>query len=144
MHIIKTYLFLLFFFTNMVHAEGVRVNITNIGGQNGKMAVAVFDNPNHFPDNNDDLVYADFVTIPNHSSSFKIDLNLKPGIYAIALYLDENGNQKLDKNFMGIPKERFGFSNNPGILRGAPVFEECQIEIKTGVNEIDIRLKKML
>ena len=29
-------------------------------------------------------------------------------------FVDSNGNKKLDKNFFGIPKEQYGFSNNVG------------------------------
>lgn len=38
--------------------------------------------------------------------------NLKTQKYAIQCFHDENGNKKLDKNLIGIPKESFGFSNN--------------------------------
>ncbi|HMB76609.1 MAG TPA: DUF2141 domain-containing protein [Kiloniellaceae bacterium] len=43
-----------------------------------------------------------------------------PGTYAVVLYHDENGNKKFDKNFLGIPKEGFGVSNNPGFSLGPP------------------------
>lgn len=33
--------------------------------------------------------------------------NLAPGAYAVAVYHDENGNEKLDKNFLGVPKEGY-------------------------------------
>ena len=38
--------------------------------------------------------------------------NLQPGIYAVKFFHDSNSNGKLDMNWMGIPKEGFGFSNN--------------------------------
>ncbi len=43
-----------------------------------------------------------------------------PGSYAIGLYHDENGNKKLDKNFLGIPVEPLGVSNNPAFVFGPP------------------------
>ena len=48
-----------------------------------------------------------------------------PGTYAIVLYHDENGNKKFDKNFLGIPKEGFGVSNNPGFSLGPPKHEDA-------------------
>ena len=36
------------------------------------------------------------------------------GEYAVKLYHDANMNQTLDKNFIGIPKEQYGFSNCKG------------------------------
>lgn len=52
-----------------------------------------------------------------------------PGTYAVVLYHDENGNKKFDKNFLGIPNEGFGISNNPGFSLGPPAFEDAAIVI---------------
>ena len=56
--------------------------------------------------------------------------NLKPGWYAILLFHDANNNHKFDR-VMGIPAERFGFSNNarPGIT-GAPGFEQAGFRLE--------------
>ena len=47
-----------------------------------------------------------------------------PGTYAIAVFHDANGNGRLD-TFLGIPREAFGFSNNPPVRPRAPRFAEC-------------------
>jgi len=39
--------------------------------------------------------------------------DLHDGVYAVSVFHDENENQKLDKDFVGIPKEGYGASNNP-------------------------------
>ena len=36
----------------------------------------------------------------------------RPGAYLLAVYHDEDGDRKLDRNFIGLPKEGFAFSNN--------------------------------
>lgn len=51
------------------------------------------------------------------------------GDYAIALYHDENDNKKLDRNFIGIPREGFGFSNNPPVRLGLPAQEEMRFTV---------------
>ena len=51
------------------------------------------------------------------------------GKYSIALYHDENGNRKFDQNFLGIPQEGFGFSNNPELRFGLPKQEEMLFEV---------------
>lgn len=38
--------------------------------------------------------------------------NLPLKDYAVSAFHDENGNNTLDRNVKGIPKERYGFSNN--------------------------------
>jgi uncharacterized protein (DUF2141 family) len=57
-------------------------------------------------------------------------MNLPPGRYALAVYHDMNDNWKLDKNFVGYPKEPFGFSNNYRPVFSGPNFEDCAFEIK--------------
>ena len=46
------------------------------------------------------------------------------GRYSVALYHDENGNKELDQDFLGIPTEGYGFSQNPGFRFGKPDLEE--------------------
>lgn len=51
------------------------------------------------------------------------------GDYAFAIYHDKNSNEKWDKNFLGIPKERFGISNNPKYGMQAPDFQESLFNV---------------
>jgi uncharacterized protein (DUF2141 family) len=67
---------------------------------------------------------------------------LKDGVYAIAAIHDENGNGKLDTNFLGIPTEGIGISNNPQLM-GAPKFDEAKFSI-TGNAAIAISMKYFL
>jgi uncharacterized protein (DUF2141 family) len=55
--------------------------------------------------------------------------NLKPGKYAFKFIHDENDNEKLDTNWIGIPKEGFGYSNNPNLNFGPPTFEKTIFEL---------------
>ena len=66
--------------------------------------------------------------------------NLKPGTYAITMYHDSNGNGELDSNFIRIPKERYGFSNNARGTFGPPDYEKCLFQVK-GDTTISIKLK---
>lgn len=56
--------------------------------------------------------------------------NLSPGKYSFKYFHDENNNKKLDTNWLGIPREGFGFSNNPGIGFGPPSAEKILFELK--------------
>ena len=53
----------------------------------------------------------------------------KPGVYAIAIYHDENGNQGFDRSGFGLPVEAYGFSNNPSTLAGLPTFKSVRLNI---------------
>jgi outer membrane protein len=50
------------------------------------------------------------------------------GEYALIVYLDENNNERIDKNFIGIPKEPIGFSNRYQ-PKGPPVFSSAAFRI---------------
>ncbi len=63
-----------------------------------------------------------------------------PGIYAIAVYHDVNGNRKFDKNWIGLPKEPFGVSNNPRLRLGPPKFKEAAFEVNEVGADVEIVL----
>ena len=48
--------------------------------------------------------------------------DIPPGTYALVVLHDENMNGKLDTNWLGIPKEDYGFSNNAKASLGPPSF----------------------
>jgi uncharacterized protein (DUF2141 family) len=50
------------------------------------------------------------------------------GAYAVAVYQDENDNDKFDMSFLGLPKEPYGFSNNPNLMR-KPTFQEAHVDV---------------
>ncbi|MBW8753440.1 MAG: DUF2141 domain-containing protein [Sphingomonadales bacterium] len=59
----------------------------------------------------------------------------RPGVYALALYHDENANQKFDRTGIGFPAEGYGFSNNPLTLAGLPSFRSVRLNIpRTGLS----------
>ena len=65
---------------------------------------------------------------------------LEEGKYAVAVFHDENKNGKLDKNYLGIPTEVYGFSNNARRTFSAPSFEEAEVNLKSDLT-ISIVLK---
>ena len=58
----------------------------------------------------------------------------RPGVYALALYHDENANTKFDRTGIGFPAEGYGFSNNPATLAGLPSFRSVRLNVaRTGL-----------
>ena len=64
------------------------------------------------------------------NDTYKGSFEIPPGTYAIGVDIDENENMKLDTNFLGIPKEQYGFSNNTKAF-GTPKFEAASFVIDT-------------
>ncbi|WP_443936663.1 DUF2141 domain-containing protein [Pedobacter sp. MW01-1-1] len=66
--------------------------------------------------------------------------DIPTGEYALAIYQDVNGNNKLDKSLIGSPKEPFGFSQNFKPKFSAPDFEDCKISFTSEKNSFTIKL----
>ncbi|HSV59598.1 MAG TPA: DUF2141 domain-containing protein [Variovorax sp.] len=63
-------------------------------------------------------------TAPMNGGSATLSFRgLAPKRYALRVFADENGNGKLDTNLMGMPTERYGFSNDAMGNRAAPGFD---------------------
>ncbi len=65
---------------------------------------------------------------------------LGAGDYAIAIYHDRNGNQKLDSNMLGIPKEPYGFSGTGRNLAGPSTWEQAKFSLPAEGGAVTIPL----
>ena len=66
---------------------------------------------------------------------------IEPGVYAVQAFHDENGNFDLDRNFLGMPQEGMGFSNDAPMRFGPPSFEDAAIKIDAGGAATRLRLR---
>jgi uncharacterized protein (DUF2141 family) len=56
--------------------------------------------------------------------------NIPAGVYAVSIFHDENDNGKMDSNFMGIPKEDYGCSNDASGFMGPPKWDDAKFQLK--------------
>jgi uncharacterized protein (DUF2141 family) len=80
------------------------------------------------------------IPIKSDTVEWKVE-NIPFGDYAVKLFHDENGDNKLNTNFLGMPVERYGFSNNPAILFGPPSFEKAKIVFCSKDTSITVKLR---
>lgn len=74
------------------------------------------------------------------AKTMEISLDLPEGEYAVALFHDYNENQKLDTSRLGIPTEKYGFSNNARGFIGSPSFEKSKFHLgKDSIIKIKLR-----
>jgi uncharacterized protein (DUF2141 family) len=66
--------------------------------------------------------------------------SVPPGTYGLGVYQDEDNSGKLRVNLLGIPKEGYGFSNNPSVMR-MPTFQEVQFLVAQQDQTVVIHLK---
>ncbi|MBL8923254.1 MAG: DUF2141 domain-containing protein [Myxococcaceae bacterium] len=60
--------------------------------------------------------------------------------YAVSVVHDENGNGKLDRGLLGIPKEGTGASRNAKRLFGPPRFDEAKVPVRAGRTRVQLKL----
>jgi uncharacterized protein (DUF2141 family) len=114
----------------------IQLEVTGIKSTIGFIQIAVFKSDTDF----DKDIFIKVIALPA-SSEVQVSIpNLEVGKYAIAVYHDENKNQKLDKNFVGIPKEGYGFSNNAVGKLGPPKFSETSFSLDTNLKKLSIRM----
>ncbi len=65
----------------------------------------------------------------------------QPGVYALAIYHDENANTKFDRTGIGFPVEGFGFSNNPTTLAGLPSYRSVRLNVPRSGMTARVQLK---
>jgi uncharacterized protein (DUF2141 family) len=112
-------------------AEGSEIVVTvrDIRQEAGKLLVILVDDKADWK-----TFKPSFVRIvePAISEARAVFEQIPPGVYAISVLHDINDNQDLDRKFMGIPKEPFGFSNNVNGAFGPPSFKRASFEVPGG------------
>ncbi len=116
----------------------LKIHVTGFRNNKGVAGGTVFASPDGWPEaNGKALVHGPFPIKGNQAMEV---FNVPAGRYAVAVIHDENRNHKLDRNFLGIPKEGFGFANNPRVLLAAPSFNAAAVQVSCPETQIEIRL----
>ncbi len=110
--------------------EGVTltVTVTNVPGAKGAMLIGLYDSAESFTEK--PLADSPKIAVKSTGDLIATIKKVKPGTYAIAVIQDLNGNGKLDRNFVGMPKEPLAFSVIKEIPKGKPDFASCSFEVK--------------
>jgi uncharacterized protein (DUF2141 family) len=119
------------------------IKIQGLKHTEGQVCLSVFDSDHGFPDDISVSVMADCFPA---ADTIVLEDKLNQGSeYGISLFHDENGNHVLDKiGPFGIPKEPFGFSNNPKISFGPPDFSSVKFNFDHSDMVITITLVNLL
>ena len=122
----------------------LQINVSNIES-NGNLIIAVWSNSDSWNSNATnssgqkegfDYGYKEWV----EKDKFSTTINLPKGIYLISILLDKNQNNILDKNFIGMPVEQYGFSTEKKIRFRKPKFSEGSIKFyKKRVLDIELQ-----
>jgi uncharacterized protein (DUF2141 family) len=115
-----------------LYAQTLTIRVENADIGKGDLMIGIFNDEKIFPN---DYFRGEKLTVSNGIMTIVFN-DLPKGQYAVSVYQDSNGNEQLDKNIFGIPKEKYGFSNNSN----RPDFIKCLFDFYNDVT-ISIRLK---
>ena len=114
----------------------VTLNITNIETIEGKLFLTIYQDAQSFKKKEP----LKTVSVQVDGKEMTITEKLPQGEYVFFVYQDINENDKLDRNFLGMPKEPVGYGNHKGGRPGG--FNKLKIEIKEN-KSVDIKLFKI-
>lgn len=135
-----SYLITAFMLTSFQQAPpSANLVIENIPSNGGTLFIGWYDQEAGFREINQ-AVFRRQVEVKSQEEIAVLFDQIPSGKYAISLFLDQNGNGELDTNFLGIPKEPYGFSNNIYPAMRAATFSEALFSYP-GTKQIRIRLK---
>lgn len=117
------------FLCSSAHATELKIRFTQLDFDGGNLLVNIFDKQDGFPDDFEKAIFSEVYELKKGSSFYDVLIKTLPeGRYGIAVVQDLNKNNKLDKNFFGIPSEPLGFSQNPRLKRNIK-FDEVSFDL---------------
>lgn len=122
-----------------VLAGDIRLTVTEVPNDQGYLMVSLVDRAEGFPRVPDPIAA---VRLKARTGSMTVHFpELAPGTYAISIYHDENGNEKLDSNLLGMPTEAYGFSNDARGSLGPPKFEAAAFTVGEDLVHLSARVE---
>jgi uncharacterized protein (DUF2141 family) len=114
----------------------VELTVRGIEKVQGSVLIAVYNSEESFMKKH---IASKKVTVTGKEVSLVFE-DIAPGSYAITTFHDENDNDKLDTNFLGIPNEPYGFSNDARGSFGPPSYEKAKVKVNAN-KKLVINLK---
>jgi uncharacterized protein (DUF2141 family) len=112
-------------------AAVLHVRVVNLRNSTGQVICTLFNSPAAFPSDSNKAVGQMAVPIKDDAAVCSFG-GLAPGTYALVTFHDENSNGKFDRNWLGMPKEGFAFSNNVRPVFSPPSFKAAAFDYAGG------------
>jgi uncharacterized protein (DUF2141 family) len=115
------------------------IKVEKVSPRGGDIRVALYTQDNYALESGDATTDA---VVPAKPGETIVTLKpVKPGIYAVKLFQDFNRNGEFDMNWIGLPVEKYGFSNDATPTISEPPFAATRFELHVGANTITIHLQ---
>jgi uncharacterized protein (DUF2141 family) len=140
MKLIATFLITFIFFVDNIPASdtsSIHVKVHNLKNNKGVVLLRLYKSKKGFPGKPEFACKVTSGAISGNMSNLEFN-NIPSGTYAISMIHDENNNGEMDKNWLGIPKEGVGASNNSGKF-GPPKFKSSSFEVLESTVTLNIK-----
>jgi uncharacterized protein (DUF2141 family) len=119
----------------------LRIHVDGLRNSTGVVGTAIFKSADGWPEDMSKAFHhwPTPIAAGAHEATAVME-NLLPGDYGVVVIHDENANKKMDRNFIGIPKEGFGFANNPHVGLSAAPFAASIVHVTCPVTETKIHI----
>ncbi len=121
-------------------ANSIKVVVLDFHSNSGEADCVLFGSPQGFPSDSKIAMKKTRSKIVNRQAAC-IFTAVPPGDYAVSVFHDENANGILDRNFIGMPKEGVGASNDAAGKLGPPKFDDARFTYKGGQQTLTIHLR---
>jgi len=120
----------------------IRASLVGLPSNKGRVGCIIFNSPDGWPRDRTKAAQQVRAPIQNQSGTCEFK-GLPPGTYAIASFQDEYETGQMKKNFLGMPQEAFGFSNDakPSAV-SPPPFSACSVTYSGGVLNITMNAQR--
>jgi uncharacterized protein (DUF2141 family) len=120
----------------------IHVEISGLRSDKGQMLCALYSSAQAeaFPKKADKAVSRTTANIADHQAVCEF-IGVAAGTYAVSVVHDENSNGKLDTNFVGMPREGVGASNDAKGHMGPPKFSAAAFQYAGGRLDLKIHVK---
>lgn len=118
----------------------IRFDILGLRNDKGTVNCALFTSADGYP-GDDSKAARRMKTIIEHGRAACVFDEPRPGTYAFAFFHDENENGKLDTNFLGMPSEGVGASNDAHSTFGPPKWDDARFEHKDGLQALEVHAR---
>jgi uncharacterized protein (DUF2141 family) len=128
---------------NISDSNAIKVALVDLHSNDGEVRCALYSSADGFPDIFTKAAKTTTAKITNEQAVCEFS-PVVPGDYAISAFQDENSNGKLDRNFIGLPKEGVGASNDAKGSFGPPKFDDARFSYKGGLQLLTIHMRYLL
>lgn len=115
------------------------IKVSGVRNQNGKIIISIFKSADGFPGKPSKAEILAVGEINKNTAQVTVE-NIPFGDYAVSLVHDENDNKKMETNFLGIPNEGIGTSNDAKGTFGPPKFEQAKFKFSKDNQKIKINM----